>query len=165
MRPRHLMLALLPLAAGLPAAAHAEGWCLGAAIRARYVAHFANSAGLSVRDLELAYKAHLQKAAPQSFNWVNSGNVECGTGSNDRNNTLEGGNTGQTVAVGWQPSPADLEAGRAEKARLEAAQATQATQAQPTDAPAQNTDAQPAQAETISKARKLLKSLTDKIPR
>ncbi|WP_288730018.1 hypothetical protein [uncultured Pseudoxanthomonas sp.] len=160
------MLALLPFTAGLPAAAHAEGWCLGKKLdNTRLVAHFKDTAGMSTQEIEMAYQAHLDRVAaqPGRSKWVMGGNVECGKGNDDRNNTMEGGNTGPTVLVPWQPSRADLEAGRAEKARLEATPPTQVQPSVPTDTPAQNTDQQPAQA--VSKARKLLKSLTDKIPR
>ncbi|TAA25487.1 hypothetical protein EA660_08505 [Pseudoxanthomonas winnipegensis] len=168
MRPRHLMLVLLPLAAGLPAAAHAEGWCLGKKIdNTRLVAHFKDTAGMSTQEIEMAYQAHLDRVAaqPGRVKWVMGGNVECGKGNDDRNNTMEGGNTGPTVMVPWQPGRADLEAGRAERARLE--EEARAARAQPAAAvePARDADTPPAPEQKVDKAKRLLKALTDRLPR
>lgn len=167
-RTRSLLLVLLPFAAGLPAAAHAEGWCLGKTRDTRLVAHFKDTAGMSTQEIEMAYQAHLDRVAPRPGlgKWVRGGNVECGKGNDDRNNTMEGGNTGPTVMVPWQPSRADLEAGRAEKARLE--EAERAARAQPAASRSESAgDAEtpPAAppAPKAEKARKLLKALTDRL--
>ncbi|WP_440976004.1 hypothetical protein [Pseudoxanthomonas winnipegensis] len=160
------MLALLPFAAGLPAAAHAEGWCLGKTRDTRLVAHFKDTAGMSTQEIEMAYQAHLDQVAPRPGlgKWVRGGNVECGKGNDDRNNTMEGGNTGPTVTVPWQPSRADLEAGRAERARLEEARAARAQPAAAVE-PARDADTPPAPEQKVDKAKRQLKALTDRLPR